>query len=184
MPDWLIAIVLGVVEGLTEFIPVSSTGHLILAKTALGLDQSWDTFLVLIQLGAILAVVLLYSQRLWRFVLRLRLRQAPARTGLPPPGHPGHRLRGLVRRRADRGARPAGLRLQARLHHLRRLADPHRRWRPDPPALRRLTCRQHPLQRLQLVGFAGGFVPADAVDAGKAHGDAAFVAGVGGVGPP
>jgi undecaprenyl-diphosphatase len=59
------------VEGLTEFIPVSSTGHLLLTKTALGLDSDWDTFIVLIQLGAILAVVLLYFQRLWRVVVRL-----------------------------------------------------------------------------------------------------------------
>ncbi|MDB5457222.1 MAG: undecaprenyl-diphosphatase [Caulobacter sp.] len=72
MPDWLIAIVLGLIEGLTEFIPVSSTGHLLLAKTALGLtDPAWDTFIVLIQLGAILAVVALYFQRLWAVVLKL-----------------------------------------------------------------------------------------------------------------
>jgi undecaprenyl-diphosphatase len=72
MPDWLLAIILGVVEGLTEFIPVSSTGHLILAKTALGLTETrWDTFIVLIQLGAILSVVLLYFERLWRVVIRL-----------------------------------------------------------------------------------------------------------------
>jgi len=72
MPDWLLAIILGVVEGLTEFIPVSSTGHLILAKTALGLTETrWDTFIVLIQLGAILSVVLLYFERLWRVVVRL-----------------------------------------------------------------------------------------------------------------
>ncbi len=72
MPDWLTAIVLGVVEGLTEFIPVSSTGHLILAKTLLRLpDVPWDVFIVLIQLGAILAVVLLYFRRLWTVVMRL-----------------------------------------------------------------------------------------------------------------
>jgi len=72
MPDWFIAIVLGVVEGLTEFIPVSSTGHLILAKTLLHLPEvPWDVFIVLIQLGAILAVVVLYFQRLWLVAMRL-----------------------------------------------------------------------------------------------------------------
>ncbi|MDP3173395.1 MAG: undecaprenyl-diphosphate phosphatase [Phenylobacterium sp.] len=71
MPDWLNAIILGLIEGLTEFIPVSSTGHLLLAKSALGLpDGFWDTFCVLIQLGAILAVVALYFQRLWSMLIR------------------------------------------------------------------------------------------------------------------
>jgi undecaprenyl-diphosphatase len=69
--DWLYAVVLGVIEGLTEFLPVSSTGHLLLAKQALGLDASWDTFVVLIQLGAILAVVAIYFGRFWSIALRL-----------------------------------------------------------------------------------------------------------------
>jgi undecaprenyl-diphosphatase len=72
MPDWFSAIILGVVEGLTEFIPVSSTGHLLLAKTALGLPPGfWDTFIVLIQLGAILGVVALYFRRLWAVLITL-----------------------------------------------------------------------------------------------------------------
>ena len=72
MADWITAVLLGLIEGLTEFIPVSSTGHLLLAKEALGLtDVSWDTFIVLIQLGAILAVVALYFRRLWGVLLRL-----------------------------------------------------------------------------------------------------------------
>jgi len=70
--DWIYAVILGLVEGLTEFIPVSSTGHLLLAKSALGLpDGFWDTFCVLIQLGAILAVVALYFQRLWGVLVGL-----------------------------------------------------------------------------------------------------------------
>jgi undecaprenyl-diphosphatase len=69
--DWLYAVLLGVVEGLTEFIPVSSTGHLLLAKLMLRLDASWDTFIVVIQLGAILAVVALYFARFWNILLRL-----------------------------------------------------------------------------------------------------------------
>jgi undecaprenyl-diphosphatase len=70
MQDWIHAIVLGLVEGLTEFIPVSSTGMLLLSKLALGLtDKFWDTFAVLIQLGAILAVVVIYFRRLWNIAL-------------------------------------------------------------------------------------------------------------------
>jgi undecaprenyl-diphosphatase len=72
MSDWLIAILLGVIEGLTEFIPVSSTGHLLLAGTFLNLpDQPWDTLIVLIQLPAIMAVVVLYFHRLWNVVVRI-----------------------------------------------------------------------------------------------------------------
>lgn len=72
MSDWVYAVILGVIEGVTEFIPVSSTGMLLLTKAALGLpDGFWDTFTVLIQLGAILAVVVLYFQRLWGAVAHL-----------------------------------------------------------------------------------------------------------------
>lgn len=72
MFEWLAAVILGLVEGLTEFIPVSSTGHLLLAAEALGLPaQPWDTFIVMIQLGAILAVVAVYFSRLWKVLLGL-----------------------------------------------------------------------------------------------------------------
>ena len=71
MNDWLHATLLGLLEGLTEFIPVSSTGHLILAKDWMGLpDVPWNTFNVVIQLGAILAVVALYFTRLWTVLMR------------------------------------------------------------------------------------------------------------------
>ncbi|MFN3583481.1 undecaprenyl-diphosphate phosphatase [Phenylobacterium sp.] len=72
MPDWVYAVVLGIIEGLTEFIPVSSTGMMLLAKQAMGLtDPFWNTFAVMIQLGAILAVVVLYFQKLWGAVVTL-----------------------------------------------------------------------------------------------------------------
>ncbi len=72
MSDWVYAVILGVIEGLTEFIPVSSTGMMLLAKKAMGLpDGFWDTFAVMIQLGAILAVVVLYFGKLWGQVVRL-----------------------------------------------------------------------------------------------------------------
>jgi undecaprenyl-diphosphatase len=64
--DWLIAVLLGVIEGLTEFLPVSSTGHLILAGELVGFtDNSSIAFKIAIQLGAILAVLLVYWQRFW-----------------------------------------------------------------------------------------------------------------------
>ena len=60
------AILLGIVEGLTEFIPVSSTGHLILASEIFGYDaEQWKVFNVVIQLGAILAVVVQYWRTFW-----------------------------------------------------------------------------------------------------------------------
>jgi undecaprenyl-diphosphatase len=66
MPIILIAIILGIVEGVTEFIPVSSTGHLILATELLGFDaDKWSAFNVIIQLGAILAIVVLYWRTFW-----------------------------------------------------------------------------------------------------------------------
>ena len=72
MGDYLLAALLGLIEGVTEFIPVSSTGHLLLAKEALGLtDARWNSFVVMIQLGAILAVVALYFGRLWAVVRTL-----------------------------------------------------------------------------------------------------------------
>lgn len=66
------AILLGVVEGLTEFIPVSSTGHLILATEIFGYDaDAWKVFNVVIQLGAILAVVVQYWRTFWAVGLGL-----------------------------------------------------------------------------------------------------------------
>jgi undecaprenyl-diphosphatase len=66
METILTIILLGIVEGVTEFIPVSSTGHLILAGALLGYDEKqWMVFNIVIQLGAILAVVVLY----WRTFL-------------------------------------------------------------------------------------------------------------------
>jgi len=69
MHEWLNAVILGILEGLTEFLPVSSTGHLLVGGKLLGFND--PAFTVMIQLGAILAILVLYFQRLWGVVLRL-----------------------------------------------------------------------------------------------------------------
>ena len=71
--DYLLAALYGVVEGITEWLPISSTGHMILLEEFLKMNVSqafWDLFLVVVQLGAILAVVVLYWRRLWPFFRR------------------------------------------------------------------------------------------------------------------
>ena len=70
MTEILKAILFGIVEGITEWLPISSTGHIILLNEFVKLDVSpefWSLFLVVIQLGAILAVIFLYKNTIWPF---------------------------------------------------------------------------------------------------------------------
>lgn len=69
MSDVINPILLGLVEGITEFLPISSTGHLLIAEHWLG--RRSDVFNVVIQAGAILAVVLIYRERLWQLLTGL-----------------------------------------------------------------------------------------------------------------
>lgn len=76
--EWLKVLLLGIVEGVTEWLPISSTGHLILVDEFVKMNQSeafMEMFNVVIQLGAILAVVVLYWEKLWPFHLK---KNAPA----------------------------------------------------------------------------------------------------------
>ena len=70
MPDWLSAVLLGIIEGLTEFLPVSSTGHLLLAEH--WLPRQTDLFNVVIQCGAVLAVIVIFKERVRQLLFQLR----------------------------------------------------------------------------------------------------------------
>lgn len=74
-----VAAILGLVEGLTEFIPVSSTGHLLLIGHFLGFDSPGRTFEVVIQLGAVLAILTVYAARLWQVASTIHTDPASAR---------------------------------------------------------------------------------------------------------
>src|SRR6185312_4791452 len=63
MSEWLVVVILGIIEGITEFLPISSTGHMLLAQNWLPHPQS-EAFFAIIQCGAVLAVLLVFSQRL------------------------------------------------------------------------------------------------------------------------
>ncbi|MHA4843717.1 undecaprenyl-diphosphate phosphatase [Flavitalea antarctica] len=83
--DILQAVIIAIVEGLTEFLPVSSTGHMIIASSLMGIEKEEFTklFTVAIQLGAIMAVVLLYWRKFfeftkWKFYLKLIVAVIPA----------------------------------------------------------------------------------------------------------
>src|SRR5215213_7788052 len=81
MTQYVQALLLGVVEGLTEFLPVSSTGHLLLLGHFFGFedDDFGKTFVVLIQLGAILAILSIYVQKLWTIAIGALTEEAPRR---------------------------------------------------------------------------------------------------------
>src|SRR5438105_13925178 len=70
MPNWIAVLLLGVIEGLTEFVPVSSTGHLLIAEH--WLPRQSDLFNIVIQCGAVLAVLPLFRGRLHQFLFRWR----------------------------------------------------------------------------------------------------------------
>jgi len=70
MPLWISVVLLGIIEGITEFLPVSSTGHLLIAER--WLPRQTDLFNVVIQCGAVLAVLPLFPERLRQFIFRWR----------------------------------------------------------------------------------------------------------------
>ncbi|NBH14964.1 undecaprenyl-diphosphate phosphatase [Lachnospiraceae bacterium] len=75
MLEILKAVIYGIVEGITEWLPVSSTGHMILLEKVMPMEVSaefWNMFLVVVQLGAILAVVLMFWERIFPFRLKKR----------------------------------------------------------------------------------------------------------------
>jgi undecaprenyl-diphosphatase len=74
MPDWIVVVILGIIEGITEFIPVSSTGHLLLAEHLLKVHKS-DLFNIVIQCGAVIAILPLFPQRLYKFVFEWRQKE-------------------------------------------------------------------------------------------------------------
>ncbi|MBL8548870.1 MAG: undecaprenyl-diphosphate phosphatase [Hyphomonadaceae bacterium] len=76
------AAILGVVQGLTEFLPVSSTGHLLIGAELLGYDDPGGLFTVMIQLGSILAIMWLYREKIWNVVVGLPTRPEARRFAL------------------------------------------------------------------------------------------------------
>lgn len=77
--DVFVAVVWGIVEGITEWLPISSTGHMILVNQFLSFSDNnfKDMFLVVVQLGAILAVVLLFWERIWPFNFKAKKNNEP-----------------------------------------------------------------------------------------------------------
>ncbi|MFZ5427785.1 MAG: undecaprenyl-diphosphate phosphatase [Thermodesulfobacteriota bacterium] len=83
MDPWLSTIILGIVEGLTEFLPVSSTGHLILAGQLLGhTGDKAASYDIIIQLGAILSVVVMYRDRFWSLAVPKPRQRFAGRRGI------------------------------------------------------------------------------------------------------
>ncbi|HWR34693.1 MAG TPA: undecaprenyl-diphosphate phosphatase [Clostridia bacterium] len=88
MNHYLLAVLLGIIEGLTEFLPVSSTAHLRIAEALLGVDLSdgyWKMFSIVIQLGAILCLPIYFRERISRFLSTFPRGERGDRTALTHP---------------------------------------------------------------------------------------------------
>src|SRR5215217_4911410 len=69
IPEWLVVVILGIIEGITEFLPISSTGHMLLAEHWLPHKQS-EVFLAVVQCGAVLAVLTVFAGRVKALLTR------------------------------------------------------------------------------------------------------------------
>ena len=157
--DVLKAFILGVLEGLTEFLPVSSTGHLLLLETFFGFDDDefGKTFVVLIQLGAILAILSIYFGRLWRIAIGMFSDPAARRfvigvlIAFLPAAVIGAALHGFIKSRA---VQPVG-----RLLH----ADRRRRHPAvgRPARSQAALPRRHAVLAADLFRHRAGAVPGD-----------------------
>jgi undecaprenyl-diphosphatase len=72
MPDWLSVVILGIIEGLTEFLPISSTGHLLIPQNLGWLPRQSELFNVAIQSGAVIAVIAVFTKRVREFATQFR----------------------------------------------------------------------------------------------------------------
>ncbi|HIM22788.1 MAG TPA: undecaprenyl-diphosphatase, partial [Verrucomicrobia bacterium] len=72
VPDWLTSILLGIIEGITEFLPISSTGHLLLPQQLGWLEKQSDVFNIAIQSGAVIAVLFNFTDRVKQLTFRWR----------------------------------------------------------------------------------------------------------------
>src|SRR5690242_2579350 len=88
MHDYLLSLLLGIIEGLTEFLPVSSTAHLRIAEALLGIDLGngfWKMYSIVIQLGAILCLPIYFSSRIQRFLATFPRGEREDRTAFNHP---------------------------------------------------------------------------------------------------
>src|SRR3990172_5252264 len=169
MEDLLRAAALGIVQGLTEFLPISSSGHLIITRELLGWEFANDlTFDVALHLGTTVAL-LVFFWREWLLMLRGGLRWAPARGPHPPAGlrlggpsplPPAHRGDPGRRGRPDLrqlGGGEGALAAGGRRHAADLWGRAVRRREPGPPPARhrQLRLARRPLDRLRTGGIAG-----------------------------